>query len=146
MATELLERLVIRNLAETDADYSVLSDNSVAVELTNGAVGTIQVVIADRGVMGLELLYVSAVRIASFPETGTPRSVVLEICNELNLRRPGKFLVDGDGIISYCLDWVVVNSAKSEDVVTQMLGPLAWAIETLYSAMARTWAGGGQPD
>ena len=138
MATELMERLIIRNLAETDADYSVLSDNSVALELTNDAVGTIQVVIADRGIMGLELLYVSAVRIASFPESGTPRPVVLEICNELNLRRPGKFMVDGDGIISYCLDWVVVSSAKSEDVVTQMLGPTVWAIETLYSAMTAT--------
>ena len=131
MATELMERMVIRRFDEIALDYSVLRDDIVVVELPSEAAGTIQVVISDQEeTMGVDMLNAVVLGIVKFPESQMRRA--LDLCNALNLRPIGKFIVDNEGLVSYWLDWPVPKSAEPEDV-SLMLWLLVGTIDARYS-------------
>lgn len=137
MATELLERMVIRYFDEFSVDYQVLANRAVKLVLpSKAAAGGMEVVIADQEISGAGLFAVMT-RITKFTESQAPRA--LDMCNAVNRGAVGKFTIDEDGEVIYCLNWPVTDSAEPKDV-RLMLTFLAHMVDRYYPPfMAIRW-------
>lgn len=138
MATELLEEMVLPHLAEASVDCAVLGDDCVQVAFPTKSAGTLNVLIIDRDLKGLDILTV----IVDIPAQFAADLMLngLTLCNELGSRALGKFLIAEESV-RYGFEWPVVDRSNMEQV-RLMLSVAVNAVDKFYPAiMAARWGG-----
>ena len=105
MVTELLEQVVIKWFDEADVDYIVRGDDTVEITYPS-SIGIITIHIYDHEypVPALSIIVNDFVR---FPPN--EKAQAESMCNVLNRRVPGKFIVDEDMALSYSIFFPLVR-------------------------------------
>ena len=106
MATELLEEMLLPHLAEAGVDCALLGDDCVQVAFPTESAGTLNVLIIDRELKGVDILTV----VVDIPARFAADLMVngLALCNELSSRALGKFLIAEESV-RYCFEWPVMD-------------------------------------
>ena len=136
MATELLERTVIRMFDDDDVVYERLGDDCVEMIMpTRDSLVRLQVL--DQEIEP-PLLTIRVVDFVRFPEDG--RDFAVSVCNELNLKGIGKFVVDGYGDMSFRLDFPTAETAGPEEFRRAMILAVSWFSKMYPVVMKVRWA------
>ena len=136
MATELLERLVIKYLDDNDFHYYAGGDFAEVV-FAHELKAHVRVVIVDQE-SSPPLLEFVVQDIAKFPEARKPYAATM--CNEFNRRAPGKFTIDEDGDVLYSFDLPVTAASRPEDVELALDIAVSTVNAFLPAIMAALWA------
>ncbi len=136
MATELLERIIIRHFDEQSVTYSTLRHDVVEIRLPP-SIGGYHLQIVDHE-FSEPLIEFGVTYMVRFPENQVPYA--LTMCNKINRLAVGKFSVGEDGDVSYSLDWPVSDSAQPDDV-RRMLTFVTMIVSKFYPVIMRVrWA------
>ena len=151
MATEFLERTAIQMFKDDSIVFQTLQDDLVRIRLPIDGAGMVDFEILDHENGALTIRVQDFVR---FPaEQGIYSS---EVCNELNTKTYGKFLVDEYRDVSYHLDLPVAETAGPSEFRPAMIFAVSsfakyypiimtvrWANATVEQALERQE--GGKP-
>ena len=150
MATELLERTVIQLFEDRSLSFDLRRDDLVRVVMPlDDALVTFEILDHENG-----LLTIRASDFVRF--TKDQEKYALELCNVLNSKAFGKFLMDEYGDMSYNLDFPTTKSSGPEDFEPAFWISVAsvdrfyttimtvrWANATIEQALERQ--GSGEP-
>lgn len=134
--TELLERTVVRMFEDDSVVFETLANDLVQVTLpTEDALVQIQVLDHEIEPPMLTIRMVDFVR---FPEDA--RDYALTVCNALNRKGIGKFVLDEFGDMSFRLDFPTVDSAGPSEFRHAMILAVSWFSKIYPVVMKVRWA------
>ena len=137
MATDLLERLVMPALDDESIKYSVPHDFALTVKYMTEPAGSVEIYVIDKEIEP-PLIEFRALHIAKFPKERADYAAT--VCNRLNARVIGKFLVDEIGDMEYQLEWPVLDGAQPGDAVRMLETALSGAVKFYPAIMKARWA------
>ena len=136
MATELMERTVIRMFDDDDVVYERLGDDCVEMIMpTRDSLVRLQVL--DQEIEP-PLLTIRMVDFVRFPKDA--RDFAVSVCNELNLKGIGKFVIDDYGDVSFRLDFPTIETAGPEEFRHGMILAVSWFSKMYPVVMKVRWA------
>ena len=124
MATEALERTVIRMFDDDSLRYSVLRDDLVEIYFPTDEAGMVRIEIIDHENGCITIRVRDFVRFSE--ESGAYGA---EVCNRLNNKAYGKFVFDEHRDVSYYLDFPVSDTA----------GPSEFREAMVFAMSTFTW-------
>ena len=136
MATELMERIVIKYLDDNGIRHYT-GDDFVEVIFTHD-LGYVRVVIVNPQGDWPPMLAFIVQDMATFPEERKPYAATM--CNEFNRRAFGKFAIDEDGRLMYCLELPVTAGSRPEDVGMAFDAAISTASDFHPAIMRIRWA------
>lgn len=132
MPTELLERTAIKHFKERSLKYGVLREDVIQIGVRTSKVDLYLFVVDHE--FEPPLIEIRVLNIAKFPvERG---AIARTMCNVLNARTVGKFLLDADGDLSFRFDCPVGKDSGPDDFGGIMELTL-WAINKHYPGIMR---------
>ena len=137
MTTELLERAVIRMFDDDGVVYERVDDDCVEMMMPTED-SLIRMHILDHEIEP-PMLTIRMVDFVRFPEER--RGDALDICNTLNHRGIGKFVIDKYGDISYRLDFPTPDSVGPDEFRHAMMLAVSWFVKMYPVVMKARWAG-----
>ncbi len=136
MATELLKRTVIRYFDEQDIKYTVSGNDVVQTTLPTPE-GVVRFWIIDHE-FPKPLLEIRAPDFVRFPSTEEVNAT--SMCNKLNGKSVGKFVIDDYRDVSYLLDCPVNENTTPDDFERLMLLAMSSFAKFYPIIMAVRWA------
>ena len=121
MATELLQRAAIPHLEEYSLRHTLLKDSIIQVWLRQEG-ACFEVFIFDHEISEHPPLQIRFRHFVRFLDT--QEAYAIDMCNKLNARVPGKFVLDEDGDLSYQLDCPASKNSGPDDFKGMMVLPL----------------------
>ena len=136
MATELLERTVIRMFDDDDVVYERIDDDCVEMIMpTRDSLVRLQVL--DREIEPPML----TIRVVDFVRfTDDKRDFAISMCNELNLKGIGKFVMDKYGDVSFRMDYPAMDTSGPDEFRHTMILAVSWFSQIYPVVMKMRWA------
>lgn len=135
MATETLERTVIRMFEDDSLIYTVPRDDLVEIYFPTDEAGMIRMEILDQENGCVIIRMRDFVR---FPEKSVAYGI--EMCNKLNNNAYGKFVIDEQRDVSYHLDFPVSDTAGPSEFRNAMMFALSMYVKLHPIVMTVRWA------
>ena len=142
MATELLERTVIKMFDDDDVVYDCVSDDCVEMIMPTED-SLVRIHVLDHEIEP-PMLTIRMVDFVRFPEDR--KNDALDICNTLNHRGIGKFILDKYGDVSFRLDLPVADSVGADEFRNAMMLAVSWFVKMYPAVMKARWAGANVED
>ena len=137
MATELLQRTVLPHLEEYSLRHTLLDDSIIQVWLRHEE-ACFEVFTIDHEISDHPLLQIRFRDFVRFLDT--QEAYAIDMCNKLNVRVPGKFVLDGDGDLSYQLDCPAGKNSGPDDFKGMMVLALSSLMQAFPIVMMVRWA------
>ena len=136
MATELLERTVVRMFEDDSVIFETLADDLIQVTLPTEDT-LVQIQVLDHEIEP-PMLTIRMVDFVRFPEAA--QDYALSVCNALNRKGIGKFVLDEFGDMSFRLDFPTVDSAGPSEFRHAMILAVSWFSKMYPVVMKVRWA------
>lgn len=136
MATELLERTVIKMFDDDDVVYDCVSDDCVEMIMPTED-SLVRIHVLDHEIEP-PMLTIRMVDFVRFPEAA--QDYALTVCNALNRKGIGKFVLDEFGDMSFRLDFPTVDSAGPSEFRHAMILAVSWFSKMYPVVMKVRWA------
>lgn len=136
MATELLERTVIRMFDDDDVVYEQIDDDCVELIMPTRD-SLIRMQVYDREIEP-PMLTIRVVDFVRFTED--KRDFAFSMCNELNMKGIGKFVMDKYGDVSFRMDYPATDASGPDEFRHTMILAVSWFSQIYPVVMKMRWA------